>query len=355
MHWLSILIPFIIIAFFKIACKKEITWPKFLASMLAPIAVCIAFTMIYTHFITQDEKLVSGYVVGKEYVPAHSETRTGVTTDSKGNAHTYTYTVYISDRWTAFISENKYVPTERRRAAYGGDAYGEEGSPISIEHEKYDTLELGEPAAWIEQFTNNLKKTKTSLYRRSDSKKYPNVEMPEIYDGWYVNRVVALNGVRVPNVNKQVNIANSLLSRTNINFGFIITTYPDDFPKYLENKWTGGNPNDFIVVIGTDPQGSIKYASPIAWGNEYLKVKVRDDILNAVPNVKDLGKAVQMVYADVKKSGFTEEDFNKFDYLQVNFPPNILILLYIINIIICCIIMVVEVEKADEDAYPYSG
>lgn len=347
MQWLALLIPFVLAVIYKVFFHEDFNWLEFAAALLISVLTIFAFTAIYTHSIAVDRKLVSGYVVGKQFIPEHEVTICLPVSCGEDCTTIQCHQQTIPDDYDLFIGAMKPNIFEKKKANYNGELYGTKGKSIDISKERYYNLVLGDTAAWIEQYQNNLKKSKTSLYRELKDKRYPYIHMPKIYDAYKVTRIIDLRGASLEtSVIEKLSKINSSLNYLNINIGVIITTYPDEFVKYTENYWLGGNQNDFVTIIGVDANDNISYVDSIVWGNEYLKIKVKDTILDNVKSIKELSKIIDILYETVKEVGFKEMDFSKFNYLKVQFPFVTILWLYLTNIFVT--IIVLEIFRRNE-------
>lgn len=338
MQWLALIIPFVIAILYKVKAHRDVTWLEYFGALALSVTAVITITTLYTYGLGKDEKLVSGYVTGKQFIPEHQITVCVPVSYGKNCTTTQCHQETVPDKYSLFVGLELPNDWTRKKDSYNGDMFGTEGDHgISISKKEYTNLILGDYSSWLEYFDNPLRKSKSSLYRNVDKEKYPIVPTPEIYERYKVNRLTILNSIVVRDINPLLQELNSKLNYTAVNCGVIITTYPDDFPQYLENSWHGGNPNDFVVVIGVDDQKNIKYVDTVAWGNEYLKIKVKDDILNKVKNLDKMNDIPQILYDNIKTTGFTPADFSKFNYIKTQFPMWLLALTYILTIIVTVI------------------
>lgn len=338
MIYFAFVIPILLCLFYKLKFQRDITFAEFFLA-LAFIAVVVGL-MVGAYMGTKggDQKIISGYVVGKQYIPAHTETRTGVSCSGSGKSsscHTYTYTVYISDDYTMYIAQHSPTDFEKRGASYGGEAYGETnffGRDISKEY--YYDLNLGRPAVWTTYFYNPLKLNKTTLYRIMNDEKYPQLDTPQIYNYIDTDRITLLNGLSLSkDWHNELNALNSHLLGYNINIGIIATTYDNNFATYLQTSWHGGNPNDFVVVIQVNSQKEIVGCKIVGWENQYLRVTVQDDILNNVKSLEDMDKIFALIEKDIRRIGFVEKDLSKFDYIRVELPIDYIIVVFFLSIV----------------------
>lgn len=335
MQWFALIVPFLLSIFYKLKYSHSVTFKEFAISLLSIILTIQICIWIYGSSLGQDEKIISGWVVGKQHIPAHSETRTGITTDGEGNTSIYTYTVYIPDDFSIYLGYNKTKDNTKKPASHGGEMIGEYGYTKNCDKNKYEKANLDEPAVWEESFRNPLKLSRSNLYKQFKNKMYPLPPKPCVFDIYDMNRIICF---QTNDISKEfyqkLNFANSMLNQYTINIGFIITTLPNDYGQYLENIWRGGNPNDFVIVFNIDSNNIIQNVKIISWDNEYLKIKVKDTILNNITSIHELDKVINIVYDTIKAIGFKEEDFTKFRYIRIQFPTSFLIFLYIFSITI---------------------
>ena len=285
-----------------------------------------------------DDELQSGYVVGKEYIPEHTETYTDTHTDANGNSYTETHTETIPDDWDIYM-DYRMTRTDTREAAYGGESIGRlSGVNADVDESYYNRTSLGEYACWWKVYTNPLKKNKRAffsneIWKRYESKMAPH---PTVYDYRKVRRIISPDGVPFKDNNDEINMINSMLNNTNINFGFIFTRLPHDYADALRNKWLGGNRNDFVIVCYVDAKNIIDYVDIICWENDMLKIQIRDTILNGKFNTNQTSELTTIVKDEVLKRRFIVSDFSKFEYLKVHLNGWHVLLLSFINIIITC-------------------
>ena len=153
--------------------------------------------------------------------------------------------------------------------------------------------------------------------------------MPHIYGYYKLNRII---GITDQKANDKLNEINTKLNNFDINIGIVVTDKPEDYVREQENYWQGGNPNDFVIFLGKNGD-NISYVDTIAWENNYLKIKIRDNILNSKLQLTDLDKILDIIYGTIREVRFKEMDFNKFSYIKTQFSLGALIGLYILSII----------------------
>lgn len=352
MYAIAFVIPILICLYYKIKFQKNVTWLEFLGSLIAVPIIVGLLVMAYIGFKGHDSEIISGYIVGKKYIPEHQEMRTRTVCTGSGknqSCHTEVYWVTIPDDWDIYTGHYKPTNFSKGPAAHGGEEYGDQefGGGIDCTREKYYSTQVGDLAVWTRFFVNPLKLSENTLFRRMNDKKFPGLKAPEVYNYNDMNRITLLNGLSLNrDWHVEVNRINSELLNTNINIGLIFTKYDSDFLEYLQTIWRGGNPNDFIITMCVDNDKKIWKCKIIAWDNEYLKITVKDEILNSVKNAEEIDKILTIVKKNVVKIGFKEKDLSKFNYMKVELPVSFLIVLYIMTIV--ATVAILEWERQNE-------
>lgn len=335
MQWLGLIIPVIIAIIYKVKFSRDIVWWEYLSTLAIAVGVIWVVGFAYSVGIASDVKLVSGYVVGKEYTPGHW-TEVCYYTGKTMSCHQ----VYVPPVWDIRLGKQKLQLVGKKDSNAGGENIGVAGDAIiAISENKYYKTQIGEIAVWEENFNNPLRRSKSNLYKQVIDKKYPNLDIPEIFDYYKINRITNISGVVLnADYNGELNAINTRLMYNDINLGFVISKYPEDFAEYNEKYWRGGNPNDFIIFIGVDKDGNIGWVKSVKWGNELLALEIRDEILK-IGNISKFKDILEVVEKEIRKNGFVEADFNKFNYIQVQFPLWLLVIIYILTTITTVVVL----------------
>jgi hypothetical protein len=341
MHYFALIIPFVIAIFYKIKFHRDITFLEFAITLAIIVALTFASVAIFSTVNTNDKKIISGYTVGKRYIPEHEETRVRMTTDSDGDTSLETYTVTVPDDYVIFVAQQKVMNVTKQKSYYDGELIGSNnGIVLDCDSSKYNATSIGEIAAWIETYKNPIKRNRNTLFKKIKQSQFPIPHTPKIYNLFDINRVTVIGNVKLDkDYHAKVNLINSMLNRYNINIGFIITTLPETYYDYLKNQWRGGQANDCIVLLFVDEKNILHNADVVCWGNEYLRSKIKYDIMDKHHDLKNFDSIISIVYNDIKERGFIEENFSKFEYLRVELPSIFLIILFIASIIISIIIL----------------
>jgi hypothetical protein len=312
------------------------------------VALIFSSVLIYGKAVAKDTRIASGYVVGKRYIPRHTETIVVPTTDSDGNVSLRTETITVPDDYDLYLGNQKLQEVEKRGAAHGGEMIGIDGVTRGCNRAKYQSTYPGEVAVWLETYDNPLKRNSNTLFKKMKQNQYPVPHTPEIFEIFDMNRVTTIGNVKLDkDYHTKINIMNSLLNKYNINIGFIITTLPDTYYDYLKNQWRGGQPNDFVVLLFVDSRGALRNADVVCWGNEYLRLKIKSDIMERYVSVSDFDSIITAVYEEIRVKGFREEDFSKFEYLRATLPDVFLFILFIASIIVS--VVTLEIFRTNDE------
>jgi hypothetical protein len=274
---------------------------------------------------TADQELWNGEITKKERVH-DSYTRSYdcmCTTDDKGNTTCQTcYEDHYTVEWMAYsnvgdYSIDKLDSTSRR-------VYNEPDNDF------WKRIQLGDPVAKKNKYTNYIKAVPESLFRPASSdlkQKFAKWLPPypiSIYNFYRVDRVIPV-GVNIPDIG----LWNEMLSQKLKRLGplkqvnTVIVIARTDDPNYfyaLQDAWLNGKKNDVIVVIGAPD-----FPHKAAWvqimaltDKELFKVQLRDDLLEL--NTLDAVSVIGMIEKHIA-SGFQRKHMADFAYLDSEIDP----------------------------------
>lgn len=197
------------------------------------------------------------------------------------------------------------------------------------EPERWSRVIIGEPVATAHSFTNYVKASPDSLFRKSgQTEKYAGLipEYPiDIYDYYRLNRIVLVNGAKIDSVEtwrKDLDELNATLGaskQVNIILVFVRELAPDYFYA-LEQNWIGAKKNDVVVVMGIGVDNRINWANTMSWeSNETFKVKLRDDLVS-----KTLDH--EQIMADISdniRAYHERKPMAEFEYLKAVITPSV--------------------------------
>jgi hypothetical protein len=191
------------------------------------------------------------------------------------------------------------------------------------------TVAQGQPYATTRHFTNYIKGAPNSILHIDHIliAKYTN-SVPAYplagYDYQYIDRVIPVGGVVVPDLAKwNYDLAMTLRDLGPQKQANVIIMFVKDIdPNYafaVENAWLGGKKNDIIILIGTPEYPKIEWVRVLSWTKKELyKVQLRDNILELGTVDKD--KILGIIHNDTLKS-FERRHMKDFEYLRTEIEP----------------------------------
>lgn len=202
------------------------------------------------------------------------------------------------------------------------------GVTFSIDHEDpqgliepsdYTKVQMGETTASRHSYTNYVKNSKSSLFRKGAfGTNYSFSEYPvSIWDYFKIDRLVDPDKVVKDPERWNLDISSvaaDLGVQKQINLVIHLSkNKPDDFFNGLEYKWAGAKKNDVVAVINVDDKGTIVWADVMAMvKDEYFKVKLRDDLVAL--KTLDRAAVIQTIRTDVQQY-YVRRPMKDFKYL----------------------------------------
>lgn len=105
---------------------------------------------------------------------------------------------------------------------------------------------------------------------------------------------------------KQVNIVVvNLGSNTTIDHGYA-----------LQDHWENGNKNDYIVSMGMDDSGNVKWIYPFSWTeSQMLNIVIRDEVINTA-KYEDAEDLINFIGQEVEDK-FVRKEMADYEYIQI--------------------------------------
>lgn len=265
--------------------SKQICWKEVLIMFAVQLAVTGISAAIVYNSATSDVEVWNSRVVGKKQQRvscSHSYECNcrSCNCDKKGHCSRCCSTCYEHSNdydWEVYTSMKEEIDINRI------DRQGVREPP------RWTQVFLGEPVATTHSFTNYVKASPDSLFRKSgQTDKYAGMIPPypiDVYDYYRLNRIVLVNGAKVDDVAgwraglDDLNASLGADKQVNIILVVVRDVSPDYFYA-LEQSWVGGKKNDVVVVLSVDTAGLVTWANTMSWeSNEIFKVKLRDDLV----------------------------------------------------------------------------
>lgn len=350
MYWIPIfLLGLSLFVFEFLKSRKWIRACVFTALSILIMGITIAIDYSAQ---TTDTEIWSGYVEDwnhkeewDEYIPP----KTTCTTDSKGKQSCTTEPGY----WVHHDAENKLKTTDN---GWFDIHYTPDGRRMNDSFPNH-TSELEKmfpyktPTASKHSYVNKVKAS-YSIYKHQevDLEKFPDLPAypNKVRDTLYIDRIVG----SVPNKKEATNTLNQINSdlnkmvpdpdnpkkkksykQVNIIFVNVGEGKNKDYGFALQDKWGGGNKNDFVVAFSMDKKGNVAWAYPFSWSEEeLLKIEVKQ-YMESLKDVSDFNPIVTDVSKKVEEK-FVRKQFEDFNYLQIEVSTTAYVCIWIFTILI---------------------
>jgi hypothetical protein len=237
-----------------------------------------------------------------------------------------------------------------------------------IDGDAYQTIWSGQreklvPVSTIHTYTNRVQAS-SSVYRFPDitpeqAKKKGLYEYPAIDGQYQTENVLGPVGKQKNEAERYIGFLNATMGRPNQIRLYILVWQNRDRQVAFDQQayWQGGNKNEFVVCIGTDKQGNVKWCQPFSWTEkENFKVNIRNDVMTQRDKPLDLMKVIRALEMRVPKE-WERKQFADFNYLTVEPPMWMIILTYLLAIGItvgtCYWCHVNDIDSSDSSSRTY--
>jgi hypothetical protein len=315
----SIIIPTLIALGFFIFVKDKINFKMFVIQVAVQVLVMVAFVALIGWHNTHDVEVWNGRVASKEHhhvscEHSYSCNPHSCNCDKNGCSTCYDtcYEHFYDVSWYLHTTNDESIKIHRE------DRQGLR-EPI-----RWTAVQIGEPTAVEHSFTNYVKGSPDTLFRKTGLVEkykdkiptYPN----EIYDYYHLNRLVTV-GLSVKDArewNKDLEELNANLGRAKQVNAIVILTknMPEDYFYAIEQKWIGGKKNDFTTVINLDESDKVTWSKVMAWtDNKMAETTVADAMVKI--GTLDRQKMVRTINGEVE-TFFVRKHMKDFAYLSNN-------------------------------------
>lgn len=345
------LIPFIVLILGLLVWEiisKGRGWKSSILFLIVGIIVFSLTVIIDQEVQSIDTEVWSGKVVDWNHEEEWDEYHpplTTCTTDSKGNQSCTTTPGY----WEHHPAENAIKTTDAGWVYVDKLPNGKEmdDSYPNKKSELKKYWPYGTPTASVHTYKNKVQAS-YSIFRHKgiDLKDYPDLpEYPDkVHNDMFINRIVGY----VPNKKtavKELDKWNTELNKpvpdphnkkkmkswkeVNLIFVNVGANKPEEYGFALQDKWEGGNKNDFVVAFSMNKDGKINWVYPFSWSEvDLLKLEVKDYMMG-LGKVKDFKPVVDHVSKEVAEK-FVRKQFADFNYLHIDMSLTAKIVLWIV-------------------------
>jgi hypothetical protein len=368
------IIPVAVIAFFLIKGNGCLAWWEGLLMFFAPLLLIFIFKATSESFQVSDTEWWGNYAISAvhtddwdERVSCRHEISCSHTCSSGSGKDKRTYKChsndgyyhaydvdYHPDRWDMQISDGSefgisqafynelvnrwgsnvyFIEKNRRFHSIDGDARGI----------NYDgVFEHAEPVFTQHYYENRVAASDSILSYRNfepeELKKLNLYDYPKM-NGW---RHPAILGWNDPEADRTLQNINGLLGKSKQVKVFVLVWKNRDKGVVEEQKryWKGGNKNEFVVNIGVDDAGVIKWGDVFCWtsadnpSTELLRIETRNHINDLRDQPLNLTSFAQWLQPQLQEK-WVRQSFKKFSYITVDPPTWAIVLTFIFTAALC--------------------
>jgi hypothetical protein len=225
------------------------------------------------------------------------------------------------------------------------------------------TWQTAEPIAEEHTYENRTQCSSTIRFldvSKEEASRIGLFNYPTFYGGYEVQTVMDQNGKYWREADQRWRYMNGVLgNKRRLRLWVFIYR---DFDRDIIHKQAGwlknGNKNEFIICIGADKVGNVKWADVISWTEvEELKIEFRDEIPNVIDKV-DSDSLIKLAdWAEPKLQRYIKPEFTKkFEHLSVQ--PSLLsmiitaIVILLINVGTAIWVVKNDFYEIDPDTFP---
>ena len=359
MYWLPVVILGLVVIFLKVIYKKE--WKIPLIIILVSAILTSSTVAIDYHLQTDDQEVWSGRITDVSHKDAWDEwipPSTSCTTDSKGNQSCTTTAGYYEHHPAeneVQTSDNGWTEVYRTP---NGLVINDDFPRSRDELLKY--FPIGTPTASVHTYENKVQASYSIFKHKGiDPSQYPDLpdypkQVTSYFNvdriiGYVPNKQIALQ--HLADINSDLNKSipdpenqGKMRSWKEVNLIFVNVgaNKPEDYGYALQDKWKGGNKNDFVVSFSMDNQGNIAWVYPFSWSeSELLKLHVRDYMMNLKKMINFV--SVEDEVSKMVANEFVRKQFVDFNYLQIDITTTAWVIIWVLNILLILFYVWMEV------------
>lgn len=365
MYWIPLVLLAIVLFIYQMF--RSHNW----LGVIIPVAVVALMTSaiiaIDISSQTADVEVWSGYIEDwehKEEWDQYYPPVTSCTTDANGRQSCSTTPGY----WVHHPAKNKLKTTDRGWFSVSKTPDGEkmdDDFPNKTE-ELQEMFPKGTATASPHRYVNKVNAS-YSIYKHEDInlEDYPNLPSypKQVRDELYIDRIVGdvpnkeAANAKLSQINSDLNVMipdpenpekKRSYKQVNIIFAQLGDNVSIDHGYALQDYWTGGNKNDFVIAFSLNDNGDVNWAYPFSWSEaELLKIEVKQvmekqkDITDFTPLVEEVGLLIE--------EKFVRKEFADFNYLQIEPSKGAHIMIWVVSFLAIIASIVIDLK---EISYP---
>lgn len=325
--WMSI-VPIVWAILARFVFKNSICWKE--SGIIAGVGVLLLSIgyAIMMMSATDDVEILNGQVTGKEKVRvscSHSYTCNCVTSCTGSGANQSCSTICQTCYEHSHDFDWRVATTVGKLEINRVDRQGTEEPP------RWTAVQIGEPAAVENSYTNYLKAAPNSLFdmklAESEIGKYNLPPVNGVYDYYRYDPVIDLSG-KVTNVKQwNAHLRHEMrrlgpLKQVNVVVVFVPASVGIEYASTLERARLGGKKNEVTIVIGVE-ETKIEWVQSFTFGrssgNGAVNVNLREDLI-ALGTTSNPAAGVAAISSDVR-SYFVRREMKDYEYLKNEIRP----------------------------------
>lgn len=339
-----------------------IVWWEAAILLVAPLALVVGARQFIEYVQTQDSEYWGGYALNvyydepwDEYIHKTCSRECCCSTDTKGNRSCSTeyydcsYVDYHPAAWELKDSNGRGFNITRERfeelaARWQSRQFVEMNRNYhSLDGNRYmatwsGAAETIEPTATEHYYTNRVA-VSDSIFRfpTVDPKTYGLFEYPGIYDGYKQQVVLGYKGADGVEAERKFEFINAMLGRKKQLrvFVLVFADKPLEAGMDQEAYWQGGNKNEFIVAVGTDAAGTVRWAYPFSWTEvDSLKIDARNYFVDRTGQPLALSEFADWLGPHLDER-WVRLEFARWQSLAIDPPTWTIIVTYVLTVGMC--------------------
>lgn len=318
---LLLLPPLIVVIVMKYLFHAALSWREVAVQSVVPLILVAAVWNVSRYSQMADTEILNGKVTSKEqeWVSCSHSYSCNCRTVTSGSGNNQT-TSTVCD--TCYEHSNDW--DWRVYTTVGDFNIARVDRRGSEEPSRWSIVSPGQPVALEHTYMNYVQAAPESLFNLSRAKNYKGElpAYPRVYDYQYADRVIAMPGVKVPDLNRWNDILahslNDLGAQKQANIVVVMTKESPSFADALQAHWLGGKKNDVLVVIGTD-YPAIKWARVYSWSkHDIINVSLRGDLQES--KVLDAERTIGIITHNIA-TNYVRKPMADFEYLAEEAVP----------------------------------
>jgi hypothetical protein len=236
--------------------------------------------------------------------------------------HPNVYTVKDSNDYEVSVDYNHFEKLSQKFANLETTKPYRSGQCSWGDGRRFTTVWRGNPATYTpcitgHRYENRVARSHSILnFRDVDPKKYGLYKYPEIYDYHSQNSILGWDDPTAERILTKANCEMGAIKQVRI-FIVVFKDKPIDAGIEQQMIWKNGNKNEVVVTIGISSDNLIQWVYPFCWGNEQLKVDLREDLAE-LPKF-DIRQVVDKTIKLVNLK-FSRKAFSAYKYITLE-PP----------------------------------